>query len=94
MRERIAESSHLITYWDDKSTPNPINIERKVTQQLCSSAGLVHIRFYNEGGRRLTINMPCRSRVEVLLPASERLETIIAPHNWIDAAAAFVATNV
>jgi hypothetical protein len=94
MEERIAQSSHLITYWDDESTPNPINIERKVTQQLCSSAGLVQIRFYNEGRRKLAINMPCRSCVEVLRPASERLETIIAPHNWIDAATAFAKTNV
>jgi hypothetical protein len=93
-RERIAQSSHLITYWEDKSTPNPINIKRKVTQQLCSSAGLVQIRLYNEGGRRLTINMPCRSRVEVLLPASERLEIIVAPHNWKDAAAVFVKAIV
>jgi hypothetical protein len=94
MRERIAQSSHLITYWDDESTPNPINIERKVTQQLCSSAGLVQITFCNKGRRKLTTNMPCRSCVEVLLPASERLETIIAPHNWIDAATAFAKTNV
>jgi hypothetical protein len=94
MGERIAQCSHLITYWVDESAPNPINIERKVTQQLCSSAGLVQIRFRNEGRRKLTINMPCRSCVEVLLPASERLETIIALHNWIDAAATFVKTNV
>jgi hypothetical protein len=94
MGERIRQSSDLITYWDEQSTPNPINIERKVTQQLCSSAGLVQIRFRNEGRRKLAINMPCRSCVEVLRPASERLETIIAPHNWIDAATAFAKTNV
>jgi hypothetical protein len=92
--ERIAQSSYPITYWDDESTPNPINVERKVTQQLCSSAGLVQIRFCNEGRRKLAINMPCRSCVEVLRPASKRLETIIAPHNWIDAAVAFAKTNV
>jgi hypothetical protein len=94
MGERIAQPSYLITYWDDQSTPNPINIERKVTQQLCSSAGLIQIRFCNEGRWKLAINMPCRSCVEVLRPASERLETIIAPHNWMDAAAAFAKTNV
>jgi hypothetical protein len=94
MGERIAQSFHLIIYWDDELTPNPINMERKVTQQLCGSADLVQIRFCNEGRRKLTINMPCRSCVKVLLPASGRLETIIAPHNWIDAAAAFAKTNV
>jgi len=40
IEKRIAQSSYLITYWDDESTPNPIDIERKVTEQLCSSAGL------------------------------------------------------
>jgi hypothetical protein len=94
MGGRIAQSSHLITYWDDESTPNPINIERKVTQQLCSSAGLVQIRFCNKGRQKLVINMPCRSCAKVLLPASERLETTIAPHNWIDAAVAFAKTKV
>jgi hypothetical protein len=94
MGERIAQSSYLITYWDDESTPNPINIKRKVTQQLCSSAGLVQIRSCNEDRRKLTINMPCRSWVEVLLPASKRLETMIALHNWIDAAAALAKTKV
>ena len=38
--------------------------------------------------------MPCRSCVEVFLPASERLEMVIAPHNWTDAAAAFIKTKV
>jgi hypothetical protein len=94
MGERIAQSSHSITYWDEESTPNPIDIERKVTQQLCNSAGLVQIRFCNEGRRKLPINMPRRSCVEVLLPASKRLETIIAPYNRIDAAAAFAKTNI
>jgi hypothetical protein len=40
------------------------------------------------------MNIPYRSCVEVLRPASERLETIIALHNWIDAATEFVKTNV
>jgi hypothetical protein len=93
MGERIAQSSYLIAYWDNESTPNPSNIERKVTQQLCSSADLVQIRSCNRNRRKPTINMPCCSWVEGLLPASERLEKIIAPHNWIDAAAAFVKTN-
>jgi hypothetical protein len=38
--------------------------------------------------------MPCRSLVEVLLSASEKLEVKIAPQNWLDAAAVFVKTNV
>ena len=32
VEEQIAQSSYPITYWDDKSTLNPINVERKVTQ--------------------------------------------------------------
>ena len=40
IEKRIAQSSYLFTYWDNESTPNPIDIERKVTEQLCSSAGL------------------------------------------------------
>jgi hypothetical protein len=38
--------------------------------------------------------MPCRSGVEVSLPASERIETMIAPHNCIDDATAFEKTKV
>jgi hypothetical protein len=93
MGERIAQSSYLIAYWDNEPPPNPSNMERKVTQQLCSSANLVEIRSCNKDKRKLTMNMPCRSWVEGLLPASERLETIIALHSWIDAAAAFAKTN-
>ncbi|EDU49761.1 hypothetical protein A1F99_106670 [Pyrenophora tritici-repentis] len=35
----------------------------------------------DEGRRKITINMPCRSWMEVLLPASKRLEVKIAPQN-------------
>lgn len=37
--------------------------------------------------------MPCRSLLEVLLPASEKIEVKIALQNWLDAAAAFVKTK-
>ena len=94
MREKIAQSSYLITYWHDKSTPDPIDVERKMTQQLCGSTGLVEIRFCNKGRRKLTVNIPCRSCAEVSLPASERLETMIAPHNSIKDATAFEKTRV
>jgi hypothetical protein len=39
------------------------------------------------------MNMPCRSCVEASLPASEKLETTMAPHNCIDDATAFEKTR-
>jgi hypothetical protein len=56
--ERIAQSSYIIAYKDNKSTLNLSNIERKVIQYLCSSAGLLQIRFCNKDRQKLTINIP------------------------------------
>jgi hypothetical protein len=41
MGEKIVQSPCLITYRYDESTPDPIDVEGEMTQQLCSGAGLV-----------------------------------------------------
>ena len=94
IREQIAQSSYLIAYQNNELTPNSGNIERKVTQQLYSSAGLVQIRSYNKYRQKITINIPCYRQVEGLLLASKRLKIIIVVYNQIDAVAAFIKTNV
>jgi hypothetical protein len=81
MGEKINQSPCLITCRYDESTPDPIDVKREMTQQLCSSAGLVYISFCDGRRRKRTMNTPRRSSAEVSLPASERPETMIAPDN-------------
>jgi DNA-binding IclR family transcriptional regulator len=81
MGEKIVQSPYLITCRHDESTPDPIDVEGEMTQLLCSGAGLVYVSFCDERRRKLTMNTPRRSSAEVSLPASERLETMIAPDN-------------
>jgi hypothetical protein len=38
--------------------------------------------------------MPCRTCAEISLPASERLETVIAPHNCVEDATVFEKMRV
>jgi hypothetical protein len=39
--EKIVQSPYLITCGHNESTPDPIDVEGEMTQQLCSGAGLV-----------------------------------------------------